>query len=518
MLKKLPCGIQDIQKILTQNYVYVDKTPYIKKLLDGGGTHYFLARPRRFGKSLFVSTLKAVFEGKKELLADCHLGKDPTYGWETRPVVHFDFSKILASTPDDLIFGIKSAIKNIFLAYHLPFEEERSFTVSLEKLLRALSQSQTRPAVLVDEYDAPIIGNLTHPQVAKTNRDILKSFYATLKALDAHIEFTFVTGITKFSQVSLFSGPNYLTDLTFDPRYAQMLGYTEDELTANFAPHLAALGEARGQSQEALRDEIRVFYNGFRFTKNPGTVYNPYSTLRFLESQELKAYWFASGTPTFLLEQIRRHPESSGTLGGSLVTESQLSDIHNLEAIDITALMFQSGYLTVSDYSQRSQKYRLDFPNEEVRRAFVGCLAREFSSPKENERFQASYRALEKKDPLVLMEQIRRFLAGIPYPLLFDAKERTYHRLVLGFLDGLGFEIEAEKLSNRGRLDLVIFMPKITYILELKLDSSPEAALEQIKARGYLEPYREEGKAIGLVGMDFSSDDRNLRAWVWEFI
>jgi hypothetical protein len=370
MLKKLPCGIQDIQEILTKNYVYVDKTSYIKKLFDQG-KHYFLARPRRFGKSLFVSTLKAVFEGKKDLLQGLALEKS-SYSWPVHPVLLFNFSDMALSSPEELIKSLWDTLESMARVHGVTLVGQ-VFQSRLKSLIESLP---TRPAVLIDEYDAPLISNLTRPEIAKANRDILKSFYATLKALDAHIEFTFVTGITKFSQVSLFSGPNYLTDLTFDPRYAQMLGYTEDELTANFGPHLAALGEARGQ--EDLRAEIRTFYNGFRFTSDPGTVYNPYSTLRFLESHELEPYWFASGTPTFLLDQIKGHPLSAAPVGGVSVTRNQLSDIHNLEQIDLKALMFQSGYLTVCGYEPRSQIYSLDFPNKEVRYGFFESLVTYF--------------------------------------------------------------------------------------------------------------------------------------------
>jgi hypothetical protein len=289
-----------------------------------------------------------------------------------------------------------------------------------------------------------------------------------------------------------------------------MLGYTEEELTENFGPHLEDLAQTRGQSLEDLRAEIRTFYNGFRFTSDPGTVYNPYSTLRFFESHKLKPYWFASGTPTFLLDQIKGHPLSAAPIGGVSVNENQLSDIHDLEQIDLKALMFQSGYLTVSQYDPRSQIYNLDFPNKEVRDGFFESLVTYFiPEPLRSEADLASF-ALEEKNLPGFFDHIKRVFASFPYSFFVRAREATYHGLFYAILRGMGVKAQAEVITNRGRVDLVIYGPPVTYIMELKLDQSPALALDQIRDRGYGEAFPGE---LVFIGVSFSSNLKNIEDW-----
>ena len=372
-MKKLPLGIQTIEKILDE-YVYVDKTDLIKDLIVDNSPHYFLSRPRRFGKSLLVSTLKAIFEGKKKLFKRCAIYQSD-YKWKRYPILHFDFSCISSIKPDDFEPTLIRTLVEFAEEYDLSIEVP-TVEVGLKKLIKELAFFDP-VVILIDEYDYPIIHHLEEPEVAKSIRRVLRGFYATLKGLDHYIRFTFVTGISKFSQVSLFSGPNYLTDLTMDTRYAGLLGYTEDEVKAYFAPFMEAIAEERQITPDAVLDEVRSWYNGYQFTCNRLKVYNPYSTLNYMYRGYPSAYWYRTGTPAFLIDQVKKHPANLAPLDNMTATETALMDISSLEDIDLTALMFQTGYLTIQKTSDHNL-HTLGFPNLEVKEAFLVSLVKCF--------------------------------------------------------------------------------------------------------------------------------------------
>lgn len=519
-MKKLPIGIQSIDKILTEGYVYADKTGYAKQLLEEGAPHYFMSRPRRFGKSLFLDTLRVIFSGKKELFKGYKI-YESNYSWQEHPVLMFDFSRIANTTPEDFREGIQAVLTKMGNNHGIKVEGP-SPQFQLEVLIEELSK-KNRVVVLVDEYDQPIINNLKRLEVAEANREIMKNFYGTLKSLDRNLKFTFVTGISRFSQVSLFSGPNNLKDITMDLRYAGMMGYTEEEIRLGFSEHIEAIvNERRKGNKHATEDqvleEIREWYNGYRFSKSDDCVYNPFSTLNFMDEKEANSYWYSSGTPSFLIDEVRKHPKEMVSLDGTTAREDELMDISSLDQIDLKALMYQAGYFTIQDYNPVSKRYNLGFPNEEVRAAFINSLVKNFAQIKDVRSSEEIVQSLKQHQLNPVFDHIKVGFSSFAYQVFVGAKERTYQGMLLSMLYGMGFDPLSERSTNIGRIDVVLEMEKTTFILELKLNDSSDTALKQIKETKYFMPYTHKGKEIAIIGANFSSKDRNVSDWKGELL
>ena len=369
--------------------------------------------------------------------------------------------------------------------------------------------------MLVDEYDKPIINNLKNLTIAQQNRDLMGDFFGALKSLDKYLKFTFFTGVSKFSGGSIFSGLNNLTDITIDPKYAGMMGYTEDELTMSFEDYIREITAERKEqendfSRDDLLSELRIWYNGYRFSEGKTCVYNPFSTLKFMQNKKPKAYWYSSGTPSFLIDELKKHSTSMVPLDGALATEEDLMDISRLDELDLIALMYQTGYFTIQDYHPGSRRYRLGLPNEEVRTAFIGSLLKNFAKIQNVRSSEKLMKNLESYHPDALFEQIEAGFASFAYQVFAEAKERTYQAMLLSMLYGMGFEPLSERATNIGRIDVVLDLPSVTYILELKLDSSCHLALKQIHDKGYFKPYTQKEKHIVIIGANFSSKTRNI--------
>lgn len=520
-MKKLPIGVQSIEKILSENeYVYVDKTGLIKRLIDEGAPHYFMSRPRRFGKSLFVNTLEEIFKGNKDLFKGLEI-YDSEYDWQKYPVLHFDFARIENRTYIDLDNSLKRKLQSIAVSFGLSIEVP-TIKEGIESLVVELSK-KNKVVVLVDEYDSAIINNLKDLGLVEKNRELLKAFFETLKSLDRHLKFTFVTGVSKFSQVSLFSGPNNLNDITMDPNYAGMMGYTEEELKASFQDYIQDIAKTRGKqgnvvSEKEIIDEVRMWYNGYRFSEGETCVYNPFSTLKFMQNKKPKAYWYSSGTPSFLIDELKKHPESMVSLDGATATEEGLMDISSLEEIDLTALMYQTGYFTIKGYNSISKRYQLGLPNEEVRSAFINSLVQNFAPITNLRSSREAVKALEEHQPGYLFRHIEIGLSSFAYQVFVDAKERTYQAMLLSMLYGMGFDPLSERATNTGRIDVILEIPKTTYILELKLNDSTDKALKQIHEKQYFKPYTHKGKQIVVIGASFSSELRNVSDWKGELL
>lgn len=512
-MKKLPIGIQSIEKILREGYIYVDKTLLIYKLI-AEGSRYFLSRPRRFGKSLLVSTLKAIFKGDKELLKDCQISST-NYQWQKHPIIHLDFTQFSAKNSQQLEKDLKKELALIAKSYGTSIESQSSAQSDLRVLVKALSEKE-KVVILVDEYDKPLIDNLDHLEVAEANRDFLKEFFGTLKGLDDYLSFVFVTGVTKFSQVSLFSGFNNLDDITIHPDYATLLGYTELEVNQFFSDRLKKLAIERGNdSIHQISEEMREWYNGYRFSWGQPTVYNPHSTLSFLNTGRTQSYWFRTGTPSFLIKQVKELPQSILPLSGVMATEDELLDIHSLRVISLKTLMWQTGYLTIRQYNLLNSLYELDFPNIEVRRAFFNSLIQDFAkleSASLNLVALECQKHLEKYDLKAFFRIINIFFAKIPYSLFNEGDEGTYQAIFLSLLEAMGIKTRAEEQTNLGRIDLVVEMQKAVLIFEFKLDKNAKEALEQIGARKYGEKYLKH-KEIVIIGANFSSKTRNISGW-----
>ena len=518
-MKKLPIGIQSIDKILGQDeYVYVDKTSYIKHLIDGDSPHYFISRPRRFGKSLFISTLKEVFKGNRELFKGCQI-YNSNYQWPKHPVLHFDFSRMPNGSPKELRVGLMESLKNMARQHGITIEGS-SAQMLLQTLVEGLSKTN-KVAILIDEYDHPIISKLNNLDIAEKNREELKGFFDTMKSLDNHIKFTFITGVSKFSQVSLFSALNNLTDITMSEDYAEVLGYTEEEVNQYFASHIQAIVSRKNKIQEdhtydQVLNEIRAWYNSYRFSREKSSVYNPLSTLKYMKSGIAESYWYSTGTPSFLIQQIQQHPQAVVPLSGATALKSTLSDISNLNRINLTALMFQTGYLTITDYDQTQDFYCLDFPNQEVRQAFFNSLLEEFAEIDPTDLIKSTQKvqqSLNSHDIQSFVAIMNTHFGKIAYQLSSKANEGFYHAIFLTFLERSGLKTIAEVATNAGRIDLVTEVPKVTCIFELKLDQSAEIAFNQVEATKYRERYSHADKEIMVIGINFSSKNRKISEW-----
>ena len=511
-MKKLPIGIQSIQEILEEGYIYVDKTVFARDLI-ANGKHYFMSRPRRFGKSLFLNTLEEIFKGNKELFKGCQI-YDSNYEWQEHPILHFDFAQIASNNIDKLNSGIQAELGRMGNIYDVS-PKGPSLQFQLKVLVEELAK-KNKVVVLVDEYDSPIINNLKNPEIAEQNRDLLKAFFGTLKSLDRYLKFTFVTGVSKFSQVSLFSGPNNLTDITMDPRYAGMMGYTEKELKVSFNEHVETIAQKRSDTKEEVFEEIRTWYNGYRFSEKELSVYNPYSTLLFLDAMKAKSYWYRTGTPSFLLNEVKKHPQSVIPLSNISETESTLSDISRVDRINLSALMYQTGYLTIRGHNSEENSYDLDFPNREVKEAFFNSLLQEFTevNPLEVTRASQAIREdLQKFDLEAFFEKMNIHFAKMPYHIFQHAKEGFYQAVFFTFLETSGIKTMSEIATNIGRIDLMTELPKAICIFELKLDKTPEIALAQAETQRYRQRFTQNNKDTLVIGVNFSSKSRNIDAW-----
>ncbi|MBF5059668.1 hypothetical protein NEPTK9_001184 [Candidatus Neptunochlamydia vexilliferae] len=513
-MKKLPIGIQSIREILEEDQVYIDKTLFAKELIEVG-KHYFISRPRRFGKSLFLNTLEEIFKGNRELFKECQI-YNSDYDWQEYPVLYFDFAQILSTSPEQLETGLKEALEDIATAYGVSVTGASSQS-QLKRLVIKLAE-KNRVVVLIDEYDRPIINNLQSVEIAKQNRDLLRDFFGTIKSLDKYLKFTFITGISKFSRVSLFSTLNNLNDITMDPKYAGIMGYTEEELRATFQDYIKIIAQEKSEqgnlvSEEKVIDEVRSWYNGYRFSKSDVCVYNPFSTLNFMSKKEPAGYWYSTGTPLFLVNQLKSHPQSMISLDRTTARGDELMDISSIEDIDLKALIYQAGYFTIKDYNSISKRYHLGLPNEEVRTAFMNSLVKHFTNSVDVQSSEKFVKALEKHDVGILFDHIKVGLSSFAYQVFAGAKECTYQAMLLSMLHGMGFDPLSERAVNTGRIDVVLEMPKTTYILELKLDGSADKALQQIYQKDYFVPYTHKGKEIAIIGANFSSEARNVSEW-----
>ncbi len=509
--RKLPIGIQTFREIREEGYYYVDKTAYARLLADDAGKHYFLSRPRRFGKSLFLDTLKELFEGAEPLFRG--LAVHDGWNWsKCRPVVRLSFASGNFKKPGFLEESATAQIEDIALRTGVGAAGGTSSAVRLRRLIEALSvHSGERVTVLVDEYDKPVLDALDEPRTARTNRDDLRGLYSTIKDCDSWIEFSFITGVSKFSKVSLFSGLNILTDITLDPVYSAICGYTDADLDAVFGPELQGLD----------RSAIREWYNGYAWL-GPERVYNPFGLLKLFRSRRFRAHWFETATPTFLVDTLLERGVDAAALDGLHCDEDLLSAF-DVDSMSTEALLFQTGYLTITGAEDLDEdpQYRLGYPNREVRqslnRSLLTALAPSWRQGLGN---GASLRRLLAAGDLPGTETLFRALfAGIPYEwhLRNDiARYEGYWASVFyAYVAAAGLDVVVEDSGSRGRLDMVVRLGERVYLFEFKVveRASPGAALAQLRARRYAEKYRGGGRAVVLIGVEFSSGARNIVAF-----
>ncbi len=513
-MKPLPIGIHTFERIRTEDWLYVDKTRYIYDLITTGSV-YFLSRPRRFGKSLLVSTLQAIFEGKRDLFAGLWLAEQSDYAFEPYHVLSLDMSKVRAENPEqlkaDLMFKIDSWAERFGVSLKHPHYSGR-FGELIEKL-----GQEKRVVILIDEYDKPILDHLTKP-TRDDIKDTLKGFYTTIKASDPYLRFVLLTGVTKFSKISVFSGFNNLEDISMVPAYAPMLGITQPELEAAFADHLQRLVEATKLSYQATLRKVKQWYNGYRFSDEALYVYNPFSLLLLLKHHQFKFHWFETGTPTFLLELMKNNPQSWRQIPDEKWVSERSFSSYEVERLQSLPLLFQSGYLTIRDIDDEYEErlYLLDYPNFEVKKGFLSEVIEHFSEITGEESYILRMTQFFKRGDIDnVLEELKIFFANVPYDLQLK-NEKYYQSIFFAIFQLLGFNIEAEIKTNRGRIDVAVDMPEMIYLFEFKLFGSKEEALAQIKSLQYFQKYLNQSKPVTLIGVEFDQTERNIGDWLIE--
>ena len=509
----LPIGIQSFRDLRERNCYYVDKTGYALRLIREG-KHYFLSRPRRFGKSLFVDTLKHLFEGDRDLFVG--LEADDQWDWTVRyPVLRLDFAGLHANRPEALEQDVLAQLSKLeriagVEAYQAPGPRR------LEELIRALrSRAGQQVCILIDEYDKPILDAIESPDLARANRDYLSGLYGMLKACDQDIRFVFLTGVSKFSKVSLFSGLNNLNDITLDERYAAICGYTEDDLDTVFAAELPGLD----------REQIREWYNGYSWGLATESVYNPLDLLLLFDKRAFKPWWFETGTPRFLVETLIKRNISTAPLDGKFVSEEDLGKFE-VGNIAPEALLFQTGYLTIGGQETRrgQLRYRLVYPNREVRQSLNTSLLTYLTGrdPRREQHLDALEEFLARGDLTGLERRIRALYDGIPYEWHTRNEiaryEGYYASVFYGYVSGLDVSVTVEDSSNRGRLDMAVQAGGHVYLFEFKAwqENRGGSALAQLKERDYAAKYRHLGLPIHLVGVEFNAQKRNVEVFETE--
>lgn len=508
-MKKLPIGIQTFEKLITSNNYYVDKTSFIKQLTQEG-EYYFLSRPRRFGKSLLLSTIKAAFQGKKDLFQGLYLENNWDWGKEN-PVVHVSFGSGVMRSIDELRDSFNYILNVNARKYGFSYSYDDLKNRFSELIAGLHEKTGQKVVILVDEYDKPILDNIENKDMAVAIREELKNYYSVIKDADPYIEFVLITGVSKFSKVSLFSGLNNLKDITVDRRYSTLCGYTQDDLESVFADFLKGVD----------LDKVKLWYNGYSWMGE--AVYNPFDILLFLDSKEFSNYWFETGTPSFLVKMLHSRRYSIPSLESIQASEKLISSF-DIEHIEVETLLFQTGYLTIKSAQQivGGKRFTLGYPNLEVRQSLadslltylVGSLA-----DAENAKFSA-YDALLANDLDSLRDIFHAFFASIPSDWYrknqLSRYEGYYASVVYCYFAALGLNVHPEDPTNKGRLDLSIRFQGRVYIIEFKVVelAGEGKPLEQIKVGGYAEKYA--GQEVYLIGVEFSNQGRNIVGFEWE--
>jgi hypothetical protein len=504
MIQKYPVGIQDFGEIRTGGYIYVDKTEFVYKLTEQS-KYYFLSRPRRFGKSLLISTLECLFLAKKELFKGLYI--EDKWNWEqTNPIIRISFSNI-----GHKYLGLEKAIdirlEEIAKQYEIILSGQ-SIDQKFKELIAQLSETLGKVVILIDEYDKPIIDYLgENTQKAIENRDIMKVFYSILKDADPHLKLVFITGVSKFSRVSIFSDLNNLTDITIDKQFGAICGISEDELETSFVEELKVFN----------KDKIKKWYNGY-FWDLKTSVYNPFSLLHFFRAEEFKNFWFETGTPTFLIKLAKQyHLYNFENQETTLVHLSS----YDLERLELIPLMFQTGYLTFKSYDEEGEIYTLGFPNKEVKKSYLEILldaVLEYPTKQGIVLVNEMRKALLVGDIQKLESILNSLFKSLPYELWQKENEHFYHAIIHLTFTLLGVYVQSEVQTSDGRMDALVQMKDYVYCFEFKLDKSADEAIQQIKDKRYLEPFAHENKKLIAVGINFSSKDKKVEEFKWEEI
>ena len=509
---KYPIGIQNFEKLRREGYAYVDKTPVVWRLVRDGG-YYFLSRPRRFGKSLLLSTIEAYFEGKRELFDGLAISQLETE-WRKYPILHLDLNASKYSDITDL---------EQILDYHLRQWEdcygrdERTTTLSgrfMDVILRAYNHTGMPVVILVDEYDKPMALNIDNEPLQDAFRSLLKAFYGVMKSADRYIKLGFLTGVTKFSKVSVFSDLNNISDISMQADYATSCGITEQEIRDYFDDGVAQLAQANGMTKAECYAALRRRYDGYHFRQNSVGVYNPFSLVNTLNKKEFADYWFATGTPTLLVSLLRRTEYNLNDILDAPVSADLLGSVDSMRQNPLP-IIYQSGYLTIKDYDEEFMEYHLGFPNEEVERGFIQYLLPIYTNVRQDPsvfNIRQFVREVRGGQPEAFMTRLSAMLADTDYRIVGRAELYLQNSLFTLFRL-LGLYVQVERATSEGRMDMVVQTNDNVYIFEFKIDKSADAALRQIEEKGYARPFAADSRPLYKIGVNFDSQKRCVTEW-----
>ena len=513
-MQNLPIGLQSFEALRNANYLYVDKTRHLERLVTTN-KYYFLSRPRRFGKSLFLSTLEAYFLGQKELFNGLYI-EQVEKDWKEYPVLYLDLNTG--------IYDSETNLRNKLISHIIDWEEEYSISTAKENIedrfaniiRTAYEKSGLGVVILVDEYDKPLLHTIDKPELHATFKDILKGVYSVLKGCDKYIRFGMLTGVTKFSKISLFSDLNNLMDISLDENYTDICGITEEEIKTNFKEHLQAFADKENTTKEDILSQLKAMYDGYHFSKNTDVdIYNPFSLINSLTRREFENYWFQTGTPTFLIKLLKENDYDLKDFSEGNITARDLTSKESMLSAPV-ALFYQSGYITIKDYDKELQEYTLGYPNKEVEQSFLEFLLPRYVHTIDDK--SASYLSKFIKDLRAgrvedFLEKMKVFFAGIPYDIIKDTE--NYYQTILFLICRLvGFYSQAEYRTSRGRMDMVIKTKDYIYVFEFKFDKSAKEALEQIDSKDYPLAFQQDERKLYKVGVNFSSKTKNIDEYI----
>lgn len=519
MVKKLPIGLQGFEGLRNDGYVYVDKTAYIYRLVHEGKP-YFLSRPRRFGKSLLLSTLKAYWEGKRELFAGLAietLESENSEAWKSYPVFLFDFNGVNYQQSNALEEALDIQLTRWEKTYGCEASGQTLASRFQNLLLAAKEKTNLRSVVLVDEYDKPLLDVVEKPELQEHNKEVFKGFFSTLKSFDEYIQFVFITGVTKFHKVSIFSDLNQLTDISLMNKYAGLCGITDEELRLYFEEEIADLAKSQKLNTEDCYKQLKQTYDGYRFHPDGVSVYNPYSLLNAFFAGEFGSYWFETGTPTFLVKQLREmdfdiRKFTDQTLYAS---ESNLKDYTGNE-LNPVPLLYQSGYLTIVDFDRNGRIFTLGFPNEEVKYGFIESLIPAYvedAGAGSGKDIFTLRRYIEQGQLDEIRTVLKALFASITYTIKDDPFEHYFQTVIYLVFTLLGKFVQCEMHTYNGRIDCKVETKNFIYLFEFKRDDTAEAALAQIDSKDYALPFIADSRTLYKIGVSFDSDSRKLVGW-----
>lgn len=520
---KLPIGIQEFEKLRNEGYVYLDKTSFIWKMVNEG-CYYFLSRPRRFGKSLLMSTIQTFFEGKKQyfdgtigqpLFIACDDSVD--WKWEEYPIMHLDLNSQKYDAIDSLDHMLDEFLTTQEALYGKR-DVERSFGLRFQGVIeRACKQTGKQVVILIDEYDKPLLQSIDNKKLQDEYRSTLKAFYGALKSKDGCIKFALLTGVTKFGKVSVFSDMNNLEDISMSPRFNEVCGITEEELTSQLRPAIVELADNNSLSYDKAVNQLRSNYDGYHFCENATGLYNPFSVLSSLKNGTFKSYWFETGTPTYLATLLVQHDYNLEEITHAVVDGDILNSVDS-ESVNPIPVIYQSGYLTIKDYDEEFKLYHLGFPNKEVEDGFVKFLIPYYIN---NNRVTSAFdirnyvKELREGNVDEFVLRLRSLFADTPYELIKDL-ENHYQNQVWLLHKLLGMHVNAEYHTSDGRIDMLLQTPKFCYVIEFKFDGSAQEAIDQIKSKDYVLPFVLSGQEIIRIGMNISRETRNIEDCIVE--